>query len=987
MKSTFIRKLTIVILYHVIFLLAFQAGGWPLFGKIAQAQVSDVSHHDHPPILQASHSPDLTDHQHHEAHSLNNHEGPLYAELTTETGLPSFLPWWVIIIPLLGALTLFGLQNTYLQGLMVIFSCAITLVVSLLMYPLVIYGQRMGDSLRKGIFYSLSFLPSFNLNITFKVDPAALTLVIFTALIWLLVAIFSHDYLSIENHRLRYNVANLGCLSSTLGAFLAGDLFTLYIFYECILLFLYLMVIHREDETALQSAKIYLYFGVFTGLLLLFGIFLFSHIAGSLEIRSAALALSKIDPALKYFIAALFLLGFGGKAGVFLEHIWMPSSYGSAPCLTAALSSGIMIEVGAYGIFRTVNMIFTPLGGLENSAAWLTTYRLGYILIWLGIITMFLGALNALFSTQALRLLAYSSVSQMGYIIMGIGCAAYMGQDGAMGLAGSLYHIINHAIFKAGLFLSIGAVYFSTRELEIKNLGGLWKKLPMAAVTFLICALAIAGFPCFNGFASKTMLHHAILEAYHHSVHLTGSHTPDSWLRLAEMIFIITAGCTFAYNMKLFGLTFLGPQKQENEKIASIPFFMQASLLFFSIGVFFFGLFPNWLLEHFLGPMLPYFGFHPQSHAYHLIYNLHSSSQHSILPLLYDPVKRTLLSSAEVLHNLSGGSTAILLGGLILLLGLGLGLFEFEISPRYSLSRLYQKVFQLFRSLCRITYQIIVKRAESFISLFMVHLWIAKIKLDLIVQESPSILMDDSSFPHFLGGSELTKHPLGVDNSLFHTISQAEQGYSGAVDRVFQNQKGVFDHISTADRKIDQAVIKVRNVKGIFGRISSVEEKMSVPLDCAVEVKKYSFFSRLTRADYQLDGAFEKVIFSRFFWGAFAKAGGLKDSLWKSFSLFEELYDKKVERLLFGLIGSEDLSKITLGTSDFSNSWFLRMCKKASEIHSGDISNYISWIALSLTAIIAILIGFLYIQSFSAMIVAMTILIVFFSLLTLLLKR
>ncbi|MEW5801980.1 MAG: proton-conducting transporter membrane subunit [bacterium] len=897
---------------------------------------------------------------HHEESAVHHGEATSQ-QVTSKTAHHSSLPLWVVLIPILGALLLFLLHESNTQGIMVTMTCGLTLAISLLMYSLVACGQRTGGASLQGIYTCLPFLPSFGLNLTFRVDPAALVLLVFTCLVWLLVAIYSQGYLVIENHQLRYNVANLCCLGVTLGAFMAGDLFTLYVFFESILLFLYLMVIHREDELALRAAKIYLYFGVFTGLMLLFGIFLFSYFAGTIEIQSAVHALGHIHPGWKYLLAALFLLGFGGKAGVFLEHIWMPSSYGSAPCLTAALSSGIMIEVGAYGIFRTVCMIFAPVGAsgshLQGAAAWATSSHLGYVLIFLGIMTMFLGAVNALFSTQALRLLAYSSVSQMGYIVMGIGCAAYMGTSGAMGLAGALYHIINHALFKVGLFLSIGVVYFHTKELDIRKLGGLWKDMPVAAFTLLVSALAIAGFPLFNGFASKTMLHHAILEAYQHSVHLSLTHTPDPWLRIAEIIFIITAGGTFAYNMKLFTMVFLGPRKDGHKPVFSSPFCMNISLMLFSAGILLLGIFPNWLLETFIGPMLPYFGFDAGSHAYHLIYNVHAALPHSGLALWFDPVKRTILASSEVIHNLSGGSTAILAGGTIFVLFMGTGLNEKIIPPAWSLARYYRKAFEGFRSLCRVTYREVVGVAERIISLLMVYVWIPGIKLDLIVPEPAS----------------------NGKKGMYHVISKADEHYTGVVDQTGRT-KGMFGHISKAAQLYDDAIDKAKVIvaeKGLFGRISHAEEKLSISFDKVVE--KRNIFANATKADGQLDEAYDKVIFSRFFWGMLTRHREFKVGLWRYFKLVEDQYDRFIEHALFGLIGSEDLSKIQLGSKDFTRSWFLRMCKRASEIHTGDVSMYITWIAVTLTLTIATLVGFLYIKSFFALIITLTTMVTFFA--------
>ncbi|MEW6381841.1 MAG: complex I subunit 5 family protein [bacterium] len=912
--------------------------------------------------------------------------GEVTQRVAPETSIPSPLPLVVILIPLIGALMLLWLRDSQGQGIIVTLFSGLTLATSLLMYSPVIQGQRFAGALRQGIYYALPFLPSFSLNLTFRVDPAAFTLAVFTCLVWFLVAMFSQGYLAVEQHRLRYNFANLCCLSVTLGAFLAGDLFTLYIFYESILLFLYLMVIHREDEEALQSARVYLYFGVFTGLLLLFGIFLFSYFAGTVDMQSAAGALDRMAyPALKYGVAALFLIGFGGKAGVFLEHIWMPSSYGSAPCLTAALSSGVMIEVGAYGIFRTVNLIFAPSSHLENSAAWMTCAQLGYVLIFVGIMTMLLGAVNALLSTQALRLLAYSSVSQMGYIVMGIGCAAYMGRSGAMGLAGALYHIVNHALFKVGLFLSVGAVYFHTRELDIRKLGGLWRDLPIAALTLLISVLAIAGFPLLNGFASKTMLHHAILEAYQHSVHFSPTHTPDFGLRIAEIIFIITAGGTFAYTMKLFSMVFLGPKKEATSKPVSSPspLGMNISLLLFSAGIVLFGLFPNWLLEHCIGPMLPYFGFDAHSHAYHLIYNIHAAAlPHSTLPLWYDPVHRTLLASTEAIHNLSGGSTAILAGGTIFLIFLASGLSEKVLSPAWGLTPYYQKAFTGFRTVCRVTYQRVVGVAEKIISVLMVYLWIPGIKRELIVPD-PVQHAEKGMFrlishvdEHYARSVDQTVRAKGI----FGHISQVDESYTQVIDRTARTRR-MFGHFSRVDAMYDMVFDKARAVaeRRLFDRISHADEKFSDSFDLAAD--KRSIFDNATRADGQLSGAYDRVIFSRFFWGMLTRRDEFKAGLWKYFNIVEVWYDRFIERALFDIIGSEDLSKIQLGGNDFAQSRFLRMCKRASEIHSGDISSYITWITITLTIIVATLVGFLYIKTFFAMIIALSTIVTFFGVL------
>ncbi|MGA1843167.1 MAG: complex I subunit 5 family protein [bacterium] len=942
-------------------------------------------------------SPSHAVHQevHHEDPHHDEGGGVPYDEITPGGSVNSMIPIWLILVPLIGGILLAFLPKEQPGGNLLIALTGISFVVSLLLYNPVVKGIIKHGVLMKGIYSEIPFLPQFGFNLTFKVDPVSMSLVIFTCLIWCIVAVFSKSYLEVEERQQRYNVANCCCLAVTLGAFMAGDFFTLYIFYEGILLFLYLMIIHREDEQALTASKVYLYLGVATGLVLLYGIFLLYHMTGTVEIKSLGAALASSPAWARYVVAGMLILGFGGKAGVFLEHIWMPSSYGSAPCLTAALSSGIMIEVGAYGIFRTVNMIFSPLGMPVGDALWkwaspmlwMDTTHIGHVLIWLGIMTMFLGALNALISHHSLKLLAYSSVSQMGYIIMGIGCAAYMGSQGAMGLAGSGYHIINHAVFKVALFLCVGAVFFSTRETDIRKLGGLWRTMPLTAFVMLMSLCAISGIPGFNGFASKTMLHHAIVEAYEHSFHIMGR--PDQWLKLAEWIFIVTAGCTFAYNFKLFSFIFLGKGRKEHADLAPVPASMKIALATLGTFIMFMGLFPNWLLEYFIGPMLSYFGFNAHSHAYHIIYNLHANeAPRSIIPLLYNPTTRAFLSDGAVVHNLLGGSSAILIGGVILIIGLVFGAFLYKTPEQYRVETYYRQMFRGFLSLCSFTYRTIIYAGELVVAKCMVYSWIPPLRMESVI--SPRGDLDDKRILDYLAALEQNKDE---KTALFENISRFDQKYGEAIERALR-EKGLFEHISKVDEKFSKTAEKailskdlftrISNVderfsesmdkvnKGLFTRISDVDEKLSGSVDKAIGEK--GVFGKVTSADSMFDGMVDKVIFSKIFWGMVARADGsiLTSDFLKKFTNLEKSYDTMMEKVLFGMIGSEDLSKIKMERSDFSRSWFLNICKKVARIHTGDISNYISWIAIALTVIIVVLVGIPYLRTLFAIILAIT---------------
>ncbi|MFQ5579907.1 MAG: complex I subunit 5 family protein [Nitrospiria bacterium] len=568
------------------------------------------------------------------------------------------IPIWVIAIPVIGAFALlFKKDSDQYRNAVVVSACTLPFLLLLGIYSRVIAG---------GVATSLSWLPGFEL--TFKVDSAGLLVALFTALLWILCSIFSITYMTMEKNRFRYDFFSLLTLATNLGVLLAGDFFTLFIFFEGLLLFPYPLIAHKEDAPAIKGANLYLYVGVATSLLLLSGMVLLKNYAGTLAIQPlAADVAASMSGGLKFQIAALMVVGFGGKAGLFFEHFWLPEAHPVAPSPASALLSAAMIKAGAYGIFRVVNMLFVPQDG--SMADWLTLSNIGYVTILMGTITMFLAVISALLASNSKRMLAFHSISQMGYIVMGIGCAAYLGREGAMGVAGALYHIVNHALFKAALFLGVGAVYFRTKELDMYKLGGLWQNMPVTAICLLIAVCGISGIPFFNGFASKTILHHAIIESYEHG--------HDTILWIVEKIFILTAAGTFASNMKLFMLTFRGkrPEKYKNVEAAPLP--MRVGMIGFAVAILFLGFFPNWLLETAIGPALASLGFDAGSHAYQLLYDVRT--QVSGLAILYPGAE----SFSVVLHNLFSGVLVVLLGVGLMFGGMKFGWFHLHL-PKFA---------------------------------------------------------------------------------------------------------------------------------------------------------------------------------------------------------------------------------------------------------------------------------------------------------------
>ena len=453
--------------------------------------------------------------------------------------IESILPLVVLSLPFVGAmLTAFiGRTHAAWRDTLATSSAFLTFALTLSMYPLVSAGH---------VVYKLPEI--MGMGLALQMDFYGFIFAVFASFIWFLATFYSQEYMAHEHGHTRYYIFMLLSLGGTVGVFLAGELLSLFIFFEIMTLASYVLVIHAQSKEAMAAGRNYLFMGVFGGLCLLIAIMLLLYHTGTTAFGPNLEALVEMGN-LRYLVGLLFFIGFGIKAGAVPMHIWLPQAHPVAPTPASALLSGIMIKTGAYGIIRVFNVLFTPEHG-GHTPLWSITEEFGYYLIWVGVVTMFCAAVLALMQKHAKRVLAYSSVSQMGYILMGIGCAAYLGYEGAMGLGGLSYHIINHAFFKAGMFLMVGAIYLRTHDLDYSKLGGLWHRFPVTAVCFLVAGAAISGFPGFNGYISKTMLHHAIVEAFeHHHV---------ATLMAAEKIFVLTGGLTFCYILRLFKSIFLG---------------------------------------------------------------------------------------------------------------------------------------------------------------------------------------------------------------------------------------------------------------------------------------------------------------------------------------------------------------------------------------------------------------------------------------------
>lgn len=295
------------------------------------------------------------------------------------------------------------------------------------------------------------------------------------------------------------------------GVILTGDLFNLYVFIEVAAIASYALVAFGCESEELEASFKYLVLGSVASTFILFGVGIVYNLTGTLNMAQVA----QLQPALAgnpavVLVAAFFFLGFGLKAAMVPFHAWLPDAHPSAPAPISAMLSGVFIK--ASGVYVLARLFFNVLGMTELFA---------HVLMALGALSMIVGVLLAVGQWDFKRLLAYHSISQMGYVVLAIGVGGEVlarGGDAAvaaLAIFGGLFHLINHAAFKSLLFLCSGSIEYETGTRQLKELGGLCGRMPFTSGCCRVAALSISGIPPFNGFWSKLIIIIAVVQAGH----------------------------------------------------------------------------------------------------------------------------------------------------------------------------------------------------------------------------------------------------------------------------------------------------------------------------------------------------------------------------------------------------------------------------------------------------------------------------------------
>lgn len=381
------------------------------------------------------------------------------------------------------------------------------------------------------------------------------------AFMWFMSTLFSKEYFAHYRNRNRYYLFLLLTLGATEGVFLSADFYTTFIFFETMSFTSYMWVAHDEKKESLRAAATYLAVAVIGGLAMLMGIFLLYDVTGTLFFDDLVNAyttyglLGSLHTSHTQLWAAglCMLFGFGAKAGAFPLHIWLPKAHPVAPAPASALLSGILTKAGMYGILILSAYIFL------GDTAW------GGLILLLGVCTMVTGAVLALFSIDLKRTLACSSVSQIGFVLVGVGMSGLLGEDNLLAVRGSMLHMVNHSLIKLALFMAAGVVFMNVHKLDLNSIRGFGRKKPLLNFIFLMGALGIGGIPLWNGYISKTLIHESIVE-YTELVRegqITGIFGMGT-LRCIEWLFLASGGLTVAYMTKLYVALFVEKNSDES---------------------------------------------------------------------------------------------------------------------------------------------------------------------------------------------------------------------------------------------------------------------------------------------------------------------------------------------------------------------------------------------------------------------------------------
>jgi hydrogenase-4 component B len=375
-------------------------------------------------------------------------------------------------------------------------------------------------------------------------------------------------------------------LTGMLLVVLADDAFLFMVAWEVMSLSSYFLVAFHHDNAAnRRAAFLYLLMAHIGGLAILLGYGVLASFGGGFGFE--AMRAAALSPAWASVAFLLAFVGFGMKAGLVPLHAWLPEAHPVAPSHISALMSGVMLKVAVYGFIR---FVFDLLGDVH--------WQWGVAVLAVGSLSALLGVLAAVLQNDLKRLLAYSSVENLGIVFMALGLALiFLGTDhsllGTLAFVAALYHALNHALFKGLLFLGAGAIVHSAHERDLDQMGGLLRRMPWTGLFFLTGCLAISALPPFNGFVSEWLIFQSALQAWQ-----LDSGVLRTLIPIASAVLALTGALVAATFVKVYGVAFLGQARSRTVRRARrVPLGMRAGQGWLAVLCLLLGVLPSGVLQ------------------------------------------------------------------------------------------------------------------------------------------------------------------------------------------------------------------------------------------------------------------------------------------------------------------------------------------------------------------------------------------------------
>jgi len=455
-------------------------------------------------------------------------------------------------------------------------------LVLILTYDVISNGIRiytLGAKFPAEVVLTANFVP---IRIILELDAFSVVMALTSVSISLIAFIYSLKFIKEGTAKIRYYTLFLLLVAAMVGLVFTGDLFSMFVFLELLSISsAALVAFYFHKGESLEAAFKYIVFSAVGALMVLLAIGLIYGQYGMLNIAALANVL-KFSFSDKVALV-LLIVAFAMKCGIVPLHMWVSDAYGEAP----APISAVLVVASQASLYVLFRISFTLFGGLP------TIGIVAWFIIILGILSMVIGVSMAIIQNDIKRLIAYNAVSQVGYMLLGLGVGlaviknvTALNSFGLVAMEGGIFHIINDAIIMSLLFLTAGVIIYKTGTKKMDEMSGLAYEMPFTMVLFLIGALALAGLPPFNGFVSKLLIYES-----------TFRFNP-----LLAIIAILVSILTLASFVKIFYSAFTGPRLREYNKVRDTPKTMLVAMLILALLTLLFGLFPNMVIDNLISP-------------------------------------------------------------------------------------------------------------------------------------------------------------------------------------------------------------------------------------------------------------------------------------------------------------------------------------------------------------------------------------------------